>query len=77
MFSIFQQDKWFPNADYDNSKHWRLQPDETYMSEMGMGESQKAWKWGSGSNRKPLVGSRGNAPGGGQGMKPPQAEGFF
>lgn len=32
--------------------------------------------WGFGGRRRPPMGSRGNAPGGGQGAMPPEAENF-
>ena len=40
----------------------------------GNGEKLKSLKMGV---REPSVRSRGNAPGGGERVKPPEAEGFF
>ena len=50
--------------------------DNRKMSEMGMKESQKPESEGTGVFCGPQWGSRGNAPGRGQGAKSPEAEGF-
>ena len=47
-----------------------------HAPEMGMEENQKNLKVGVQGLQKALVGSRGNAPSGGKGAKPPEAEGF-
>ena len=49
----------------------------SHTSEMGMEESQKAWKQGSGGRRRPPVGSRGSTPRWGSRCKAPWSWGLF
>ena len=54
-----------------------LEKTKGVLNSDGNGRKSKCLKVGDGGHRRPPVGSRGSAPGGGQGTLTPEVEDFF